>query len=481
MDDRWPPPYGDGDETRRIDRFGQQHQQAPSGSSWRNPRFWGLFTGIVAITIVAVVAMFFIGIGEPADEAQQQSGGEVFLEPVASTGRDPFTPPVSKPQPPVTDPGTDPLGPASPAPGNKTFAPAPTTPADTPAATPTTSVRTANGDLPGLYGGTRDMTTCDPELLIRFLAENPDKGRAWAGVHGITPEQIPDYVRALTPVLLRTDTRVTNHGFKDGRATVLQSVLQEGTAVMVDAEGVPRAMRMRQPAERAGRDHRAGAGVRGREVGAVRRRQARRDHGGPRPGRTVRVVAADGADAGVLRPQPRMADGGRRGRAAWYVADDAAAACGGHHSNARRPGAYLCATTHAQLHAGAHARSAAHGQLHADAHPRSAAHGELHTGTDADLHTGTHADVHTGTGADLRTAAHADLHTGTGADLRATGYDPLRAGTDVRTTALSHPEHGAAPEPLILVGQTKGLGGRVAAGNSPARAGFARTAKPRCC
>lgn len=240
VDDRWPPPYGDGDETRRIDRFGQQHQQAPSGSSWRNPRFWGLFTGIVAITIVAVVAMFFIGIGEPADEAQQQSGGEVFLEPVASTGRDPFTPPVSKPQPPVTDPGTDPLGPASPAPGNKTFAPAPTTPADTPAATPTTSVRTANGDLPGLYGGTRDMTTCDPELLITFLAENPDKGRAWAGVHGITPEQIPDYVRALTPVLLRTDTRVTNHGFKDGRATVLQSVLQEGTAVMVDAEGVPR-------------------------------------------------------------------------------------------------------------------------------------------------------------------------------------------------------------------------------------------------
>ncbi|MCB1017655.1 MAG: hypothetical protein KDB10_21390, partial [Acidimicrobiales bacterium] len=36
-------------------------------------------------------------------------------------------------------------------------------------------------------------------------------------------------------------TRVTNHGFRDGRATTIQTVLQAGTAVLVDRQGVPRA------------------------------------------------------------------------------------------------------------------------------------------------------------------------------------------------------------------------------------------------
>jgi hypothetical protein len=47
-------------------------------------------------------------------------------------------------------------------------------------------------------------------------------------------------VKTLTPVLLRSDTRVTNHGYAGGRATPHQSVLQAGTAVLVDSFGVPR-------------------------------------------------------------------------------------------------------------------------------------------------------------------------------------------------------------------------------------------------
>jgi hypothetical protein len=47
-------------------------------------------------------------------------------------------------------------------------------------------------------------------------------------------------VAGLTPVLLRADTRVTNHGYRDGVATPRQSVLQAGTAVLVDGFGVPR-------------------------------------------------------------------------------------------------------------------------------------------------------------------------------------------------------------------------------------------------
>jgi hypothetical protein len=49
------------------------------------------------------------------------------------------------------------------------------------------------------------------------------------------------YIDSLTPVLLRSDTRVTNHGFRDGWATPYQAVLQAGTAVLVDNTGVPRA------------------------------------------------------------------------------------------------------------------------------------------------------------------------------------------------------------------------------------------------
>jgi len=56
----------------------------------------------------------------------------------------------------------------------------------------------------------------------------------------ITAVDIPTYLRELTPVLLRLDTRFTNHGFDGTHFTTLQSVFQAGTAVLVDAHGVPR-------------------------------------------------------------------------------------------------------------------------------------------------------------------------------------------------------------------------------------------------
>jgi hypothetical protein len=46
-------------------------------------------------------------------------------------------------------------------------------------------------------------------------------------------------VAQLTPLILRADTRVTNHGFEDGRVTSFSSILQAGTAVLVDKQGVP--------------------------------------------------------------------------------------------------------------------------------------------------------------------------------------------------------------------------------------------------
>ncbi|MGX1564649.1 DUF6777 domain-containing protein, partial [Streptomyces sp. NPDC055509] len=68
----------------------------------------------------------------------------------------------------------------------------------------------------------------------------PDKQRAFASVQRIEPSEVPAYLRSLTPVQLRMDTWVTNHGYKNGRPTQYQAVLQAGTAVLVDDRGVPR-------------------------------------------------------------------------------------------------------------------------------------------------------------------------------------------------------------------------------------------------
>ena len=97
-----------------------------------------------------------------------------------------------------------------------------------------------DGATAGLYGGTRDIASCDPAAMLAFLEANPDKAAAWAAAQGIATAQIPAFVDRLTPVILRSDTAVTNHGFRDGSANPFQAVLQAGTAVLVDEYGVPR-------------------------------------------------------------------------------------------------------------------------------------------------------------------------------------------------------------------------------------------------
>src|SRR4051794_2186605 len=101
------------------------------------------------------------------------------------------------------------------------------------------SLATYPAGTPGLYGGTRDHASCDPEQLIAYLEQNPAKGAAWAAALGIQPTQIRQYVDGLTPVILRADTRVTNHGYVNGVANPIQSVLEAGTAVLVDRYGAP--------------------------------------------------------------------------------------------------------------------------------------------------------------------------------------------------------------------------------------------------
>jgi hypothetical protein len=168
----------------------------------------------LALVVVAALVVGAIVVAVVASRGGDGGGGraaskkkEVFAEPI-STARNPFSPPV----------GTD----------------YPSLPA-----VQTQGVSTQPGGQPGLYGGTMQQGSCDRTQLVVFLQQNPDKGAAWASTLGITPADIPTYVSGLTAVLLRSDTRVTNHGYVNGRVTSFQTVLQAGTAVLVDDKGEP--------------------------------------------------------------------------------------------------------------------------------------------------------------------------------------------------------------------------------------------------
>ena len=159
------------------------------------------------------------GGGGPGTEGTADAG-EVLLQPAAAQGPDPFTRSTVEPAgaapaaPRMTPPRTPPPGDGAP--------------------------RTLPGSTPGLYGGTRSVASCDVGQQIRLLAADPAREEAFAQAAGVPREGVPDFLRGLTPVVLRADTRVGNHGFRAGSATTFQSVLQAGTAVMADGHGLPR-------------------------------------------------------------------------------------------------------------------------------------------------------------------------------------------------------------------------------------------------
>ena len=95
-----------------------------------------------------------------------------------------------------------------------------------------------SGDQIGLYGGSMNLAVCDRDKMVNFLEQNPGQAQAWRTVTGAS--DIRSYASTLSPVVLTHDTRVTNHGYENGLPVGFQSVLQTGTAVMVDDTGVPR-------------------------------------------------------------------------------------------------------------------------------------------------------------------------------------------------------------------------------------------------
>jgi hypothetical protein len=165
-------------------------------------------SAIVALLGAAAVLASCGGSSKPSVKGHS----EVTAQPVSTSGANPFTAPA----------GADTSGVKPPAAPGASGGPP-----------------TYSGSTPGLYGGTRNHHSCDANKLIAFLEQNPGKAAAWAQTLGIQTSQIRGYVNGLTAVTLRTDTRVTNHGYVNGRANPIQAVLEAGTAVFVDRYGRP--------------------------------------------------------------------------------------------------------------------------------------------------------------------------------------------------------------------------------------------------
>ena len=177
----------------------------------------------VALVVVVVVVGALVGT-VLRDKSLSQFDDTLVFQPRNVTTADPFTPDLAGMDVPFSDQATQALN-----------AERETMTYDT-----DRGIRTVAGTTPGLYGGTGNNTSCNVDAAAQFLTENPNKGAAWASVFGITTDQIPYYLNTLTPVVLASDTWVTDHSFRNGQAVPYQSVLQAGTAVMVDPAGVPR-------------------------------------------------------------------------------------------------------------------------------------------------------------------------------------------------------------------------------------------------
>ncbi|WP_373862745.1 DUF6777 domain-containing protein [Nocardia amamiensis] len=186
--------------------------------------------------LLALLVLLLLGGGAGAAlyltvSGSDERGGEVVLARIDDPGPDPFTPPTA------SLPPTNAKFPTVPPQGDGTDLVSQPYP----------------GDRERLYGGTLDNASCDREQMIAFLMSHPAEAAAfvaalnadptlyWSGGRPLTESDLPAYLRELTPVLLRADTRVTNHGFDGQRPTPFQAVMQAGTAVLVDDYGIPRA------------------------------------------------------------------------------------------------------------------------------------------------------------------------------------------------------------------------------------------------
>jgi len=207
-------------------------------------RRW-IFSRRPRLVVIAVLAALVAGAGVATGVLLVVRGGggggvAIRLNPAGKEQIDGFMPPVG--QDVVVKPTSRCPAGATRAPSAAICAPLTAAPSAGPTGS-TGSTQRSGGAVPaeavGLYGANRREAGCDKSRLAGFLAANPTLAAEWARTLGISVGDIPRYVDSLTPVVLREDTLVTNHGFKNGKATSFPAVLQAGTAVFVDQFGTP--------------------------------------------------------------------------------------------------------------------------------------------------------------------------------------------------------------------------------------------------
>jgi hypothetical protein len=182
--------------------------------------------------LIPLLAVVFIGaIGAGTACHSKASGGELELTAAAEPGANAFMPPAASPPPTGTQPP-----PTLQAQGDGN----------------TVETAPVHGDHEGLYGDTVNNTEVDRDKIADFLSANPAQANSfveslnsdtttyWSGGNHLTVADVPRYLHELTPVVLRLDTRLTDHGFGGTHSIARQSVFQAGNAVLVDARGVPR-------------------------------------------------------------------------------------------------------------------------------------------------------------------------------------------------------------------------------------------------
>lgn len=168
---------------------------------------------MLALTALVVGACGSGGSEEPAS---------VRLQVATSQGEYPWTGPLLPPQAPVAVP-----------PPTRDVVEETGDPVAADGSTPSVP-----GDRAALYGGSLDRTLCDRNAMVDTLESDRPKADAWRSVLEVS--DIRGYISKLSPVLLRADTRVTLHEYRDNTAVPVQAVLETGTIVLVDNRGVPR-------------------------------------------------------------------------------------------------------------------------------------------------------------------------------------------------------------------------------------------------
>lgn len=107
-----------------------------------------------------------------------------------------------------------------------------------------------DGGAAGVYAGVLGQSSCDVAGLQSALTADAAKAAAWAQAFAgeaalwdnsaLTADGIVEFLAWLTPVLTTSDLWVTSTGYADGEGSAEQVVLQAGSAVLVDMNGVPR-------------------------------------------------------------------------------------------------------------------------------------------------------------------------------------------------------------------------------------------------